>query len=80
MTLKAAGHTVRTRSPTMRSTPPRRRGQAPQGSPWHRLVHIVRLRYADDEPVSILDNLLPADIAPSMRDWRTIPYMTYSVS
>ena len=27
----------------------------------------MRLRYADDEPVSILDNLLPADIAPSMR-------------
>ena len=66
--LKAAGHTVRTSVSDYEEHPANaEEAKLLKVRPGTALVHIVRLRYADDEPVSILDNLLPADIAPSMR-------------
>ena len=66
--LKAAGHTVRTSVSDYEEHPANaEEAKRLKVRPGTALVHIVRLRYADDEPVSILDNLLPADIAPSMR-------------
>lgn len=32
------------------------------------VAHIERIRYADDEPIAILTNLLPADITPAMQE------------
>lgn len=66
--LKAAGHTVHTSVSDYEEHPANaEEAKLLKVRPGTALVHIVRLRYADDEPVSILDNLLPADIAPSMR-------------
>lgn len=32
------------------------------------IVHIERTRFADDEPIAVLTNLIPADIAPTMQE------------
>ena len=32
------------------------------------VVHIERTRFADDEPIAVLTNLIPADIAPTMQE------------
>ena len=32
------------------------------------IVHIERTRFADDEPIAVLTNFIPADIAPTMQE------------